>query len=390
MKKIFKTILAMIIVFSFSIPANAAMNGIDVSSWQTGINTAAIDADFVICKATEGTWYVNPDCDRQYTQAIDAGKKVGVYHFADGSGAVAEADFFVDNITGYIGDAVLVLDWESSAVWQGPWYAKTFLDRVYERTGVKPMIYMSNSVVNSYDWSVVAQDYGLWNAGYYLGYTPFYGYAPDTPLYGGTGAWTDGAAMYQYTSSGYLYGWGGPLDLNVFYGDENAWDAYASSNGTPPAPNTPVTPQEPRASVEFTYMAQTAEDGWLPAVTNLEDYAGIQGHAITGVAITANTGSVWYQVCTEYSGWLPVVTGYDINDYYNGYAGNGQRVTAVRVYYNTPDNLVAEIGYQKAQYRVSTLYDWDYYDWQYDDEITYGQDGYAGDGYGPIDAFQLF
>ena len=56
------------------------MNGIDISNWQNGINLAAVPFDFVICKATEGTHYVSPDCDRQIQQAIGLGKLVGVYH----------------------------------------------------------------------------------------------------------------------------------------------------------------------------------------------------------------------------------------------------------------------------------------------------------------------
>ena len=38
-----------------------ALRGIDISSHQEGINCAAIDCDFVICKATQSTYYINPD-----------------------------------------------------------------------------------------------------------------------------------------------------------------------------------------------------------------------------------------------------------------------------------------------------------------------------------------
>ena len=63
MKRIKKAILALILVFSFAIPlpVSAAMNGVDVSSWQTGIEVDEMSMDFVITKATEGTNYVNPD-----------------------------------------------------------------------------------------------------------------------------------------------------------------------------------------------------------------------------------------------------------------------------------------------------------------------------------------
>ena len=32
-----------------------AMNGIDISNWQKGIDLAAVPCDFVIAKATQGT-----------------------------------------------------------------------------------------------------------------------------------------------------------------------------------------------------------------------------------------------------------------------------------------------------------------------------------------------
>lgn len=221
------------------------LNGIDISAWQRGIDTAAVPSDFVIIKATQGLDYVNDDCDRAYQQAKAAGKKLGVYHFADGnSSGTAEADYFVDNIAGYIGEAVLVLDWETDAVNCGPGYAKAFLDRVLARTGIKPMIYMSGSVVNEWDWSaVVAGDYGLWVA--YYSKDSCDGYWPDAPMYP-ISDWS-GAAMLQYTSGGRLPGWGDRLDLNVFYGDHAAWDAYAGG-GTGVAPQPQPTPSGPRTA----------------------------------------------------------------------------------------------------------------------------------------------
>ena len=221
------------------------LNGIDISAWQRGIDTAAVPSDFVIIKTTEGIDYVNDDCDRAYQQAKAAGKKLGVYHFADGnSSGTAEADYFVDNIAGYVGEAVLVLDWETHAVTRGPAYAKEFLDRVQARTGIKPMIYMSGSVVNEWDWSaVVAGDYGLWVA--YYSKDSCDGYWPDAPMYP-IHYWND-AAMLQYTSGGYLPGWGDRLDLNVFYGDRAAWDAYAGG-GTGVMPQHHPAPSGPRTA----------------------------------------------------------------------------------------------------------------------------------------------
>lgn len=221
------------------------LNGIDISAWQRGIDTSAVPSDFVIIKATQGLDYINDDCDRAYQQAKAAGKKLGVYHFADGnSSGTAEADYFVDNIAGYVGEAILVLDWETDAVNCGPGYAKEFLDRVQARTGIKPMIYMSGSVVNEWDWSaVVAGDYGLWVA--YYSTDSCDGYWPEAPMYP-IHYWS-GAAMLQYTSGGYLDGWGDRLDLNVFYGDHAAWDAYAGG-GTGVTPPPQPAPSGPRTA----------------------------------------------------------------------------------------------------------------------------------------------
>jgi hypothetical protein len=40
------------------------LNGIDVASYQTGLDPAVVPCDFVIVKATQGTTYKNPDFQR--------------------------------------------------------------------------------------------------------------------------------------------------------------------------------------------------------------------------------------------------------------------------------------------------------------------------------------
>ena len=221
------------------VTASANMNGIDVSNWQRGIDVTQMqDVEFVIAKATEGVGYVNPDCDRVYHDAKESGKKTGVYHFARKGDAIAQAKYFVDHISGYVGQSVLVLDYESSAVDQGVGWAKDWLDAVYNMTGVKPVIYMSNSVVHRYDWSEVAKNYSLWNAGYYSGYNTIYGFVDNPPMRYDLGVFSDNTALYQYTSSGRLNGWTGNLDLNLFYGDAADWDTlsgYTKSEDYKPA-----------------------------------------------------------------------------------------------------------------------------------------------------------
>ena len=207
---------------------------VDEASWQDGIDNTILDCDAVIVKATQGTGYINPICDSLYQAAKSAGKLLGVYHYASGGNATAEADFFLDNIQGYIGEAMLVLDWESgeNAQWGNPNWCKEFCDRVHARTGINPVVYVQNSAV---DQVANLTDNGLWIAQY----------ADNNPMGWVDSPWntiTVNHIMHQYTSTGRIYGWSGPLDLSLFFGDANAWLAYAGATGQL-APTPQVQPQ---------------------------------------------------------------------------------------------------------------------------------------------------
>ena len=215
-----------------------ALYGTDQSKWQSNSVT---EGDFIIVKATEGLGYVDPTCDIKYQMNKKAGKLRAFYHFARpdlGNSAQAEAKFFVDNCKNYFGDAIPVLDWERSVSNVG--WAKAFLDEVFRLTGVRPWIYMSASVVNGYDWSSVASDYGLWIAGYPAKYNvknPPKPGAKELPYK--IGKWKF-AVAWQYSSSA------GTLDRNIFYGDATAWNKYAAKPATvevpAPAPEPVVVP----------------------------------------------------------------------------------------------------------------------------------------------------
>lgn len=228
---------------------------VDEASWQEGIDNTALDCDAVIVKATQGTSYINPICDSLYQAAKSAGKLLGVYHYASGGSATAEADFFLDNIQGYIGEAMLVLDWESgeNAQWGNTNWCKEFCDRVYARTGINPVVYVQNSAVEQ-----VANltDNGLWIAQY----------ADNNPMGWVESPWntiTVNHIMHQYTSTGRIYGWDGPLDLSLFFGDATAWNLYAGATGQPiPTPQVQVQVQEytqPVQSSDTTYIVQAGD-----------------------------------------------------------------------------------------------------------------------------------
>lgn len=196
---------------------------VDVASHQKGIITGSLDCDAVICKATEGTGYVNPYCDEHYQSAKASGKLLGVYHYASGGNPEAEAEFFINNVQGYLHEAILVLDWESgdNSAWGDSSWVARFCAHIVALTGINPMIYVQRSAASQ---CVGLGDYGIWLAEY-----------PDYALRG----WGDYVepnysgdyAMHQFTSSGNIAGWGDVLDLSLFFGDANAWLAYAGATG---------------------------------------------------------------------------------------------------------------------------------------------------------------
>ncbi len=221
-----------------------SMNGIDVASYQTGIDLSVVPCDFVIIKATEGNYYTNPDFARAYDQAIAQGKKVGIYHYANGIvSAETEAAYFLDTVGDRVGEAILVLDWEQGGnnAFGNPAYAKTWLDYVFQKTGVRAIIYMSKSVCYGYDWSAVAPNHGLWVAQYADNNPTGYQTNPWTDA-NGYGAWS-APAIFQYSSTGRLAGWNGNLDLNIAYMDGTAWDKYAQGENY----KAPEPAEEPTA-----------------------------------------------------------------------------------------------------------------------------------------------
>lgn len=124
------------------------------------------EVDIVMIKATQGTGYVNPACNTDWEAAKNAGKLLGLYHYAGGGDPVAEADYFISNIKNYVGQAVLALDWESgqNAAWGNAGWCRRFMDRVHETTKVWPLIYVSQSAIAQV--ANCANTCGLWVAYY--------------------------------------------------------------------------------------------------------------------------------------------------------------------------------------------------------------------------------
>jgi GH25 family lysozyme M1 (1,4-beta-N-acetylmuramidase) len=204
---------------------SATLEGIDVSHWQSAIDwskVAAAGKKFVFMKATESTNFLDPNYASYRTGAKAAGLKVGAYHFAQptttAGEAVAEADWFINQAGPQTGELRPVLDLERqnglSTVAMQDW-VKSFLGRVYQRTGVRGIIYVSPSFWKTYmgdtTWFALNGYDVLWIAHWTTAAQP------TLPASGwGSRGWT----FWQYTSSGTVAGMSGSVDLDRYNGTD--------------------------------------------------------------------------------------------------------------------------------------------------------------------------
>lgn len=263
------------------------LNGIDVSSFQAGIDLTKVPGDFAIVKTTQGIWYTNTDWKRQAKSAVDGKKLLGLYHYAEARMAASqEADFFLAAAEPYIGKACLFLDWERTdndkfGTQGGVTWVKAFMDRVHDKTGVWPLLYVQLSEVQARDWSSVAKNSGLWLAQYVVQNRS--GYKQDYS-HGSTAAWNY-PAIWQYTSGGYLKGWSGRLDLNVAYMTKEAWAAYAKGTR-----KEEPKKEEPKKDTATTLVPATVKHGSTgAAVRMLQGYLNI---TVDGKALNETVGAI--------------------------------------------------------------------------------------------------
>ena len=150
------------------------------------------------------------------------------------------------------------------------------------------------------------------------------------------------------------------IDSGVFCNDGDIIGLYTAPQKNPTVPNV--------------YYKVYAGGRWYSEVKNLDDYAGDAIHAIKGIAVKTDIGSVKYRVHTRNGHWYPYVTGYHVQDSRNGFAGDlVNDIDMVEIYYTTPAGYVT----RKAKYRVAPVGK-NYYSWQADNETGNGMDGYAG------------
>lgn len=205
----------------------AQWKGTDISVYQA---STPAGYDFYMIRAAIGKTK-DARLDQHYNQVAAWGKPYGFYYYPKPWKFTPEeeAEYFYSIVGHHKGKAIFALDWEQDALEYGPSYAKRFLDKFKELSGVKCLIYIQGSAVGNYG-SLLDADYGLWIA--------HWGVKAPTiapwPFY----------AMWQYTSND------GKLDEDLFTNDQLAtWQAYCGA--TSDSTGTVAPPAQPDASQEI-------------------------------------------------------------------------------------------------------------------------------------------
>ena len=186
--------------------------GCDISHWQND-KVDLSKYDFVIIKASEGRTGVDACLDKHYNRLHgskdgkpDSNKLYGFYHYArpENNTPEAEAEHFLSLVGHHAGYCLFVLDWEQVALRYSITWAVKWLEYVYEKTGVRPLIYCQGSYTKKLK-PVLDKGYGLWVAHYTKKPKPTIGVYPCY-------------AIWQYTSK--------PIDLNKFNGTREQFLKY--------------------------------------------------------------------------------------------------------------------------------------------------------------------
>ena len=205
------------------------IQGVDVSAYQGDIDwkkLAGQDIDFAFIKATEGSNFVDEKFQDNYKDAIDAGIRVGAYHFFsyDSSGEVQGENFIsVVDKTDNMLPPVIDIEFYGDKARNLPDVEKTkkelgiLLSKLEEHYGMKPIIYATK------------KSYDLYIANDYCDYDIWIRDVLTKPKLSDNRTWT----FWQYTSRKKLEGYIGEekyIDVNVFYGSEKEFAKYAKEN----------------------------------------------------------------------------------------------------------------------------------------------------------------
>lgn len=152
--------------------------GIDISSYQ-GNEIDALEKDrdsidFIICKATQGTTFIDPRFQQNWTTIKAKGFIRGAYHYYNSQdNPIHQAEFFINTIKDIQPtDLPPVIDIEGGSVERGQSIDEiqlsllTLLKEIESRLLVTPIIYTNTEFANEYLNNPELANYPLWIADY--------------------------------------------------------------------------------------------------------------------------------------------------------------------------------------------------------------------------------
>ena len=199
----------------------------DISKWQGNWQDTGEPIVMVKMSGGDSGLYIDSKASENYNGAVAAGRAVGGYHFAGGTDPVAEANFFMKAMQPLAENDVYALDWEIQHPDPVGW-CNTFMQTVHNAIGVWPLIYMNLNTLNSFDWTTVLNNCGLWIADW-----------NNDPS--GTVNTTHTYVMQQYSD-------GPNYDHDSWFGTVDEFKAYgyhAQPAQTQPAPQPPAPAPAP-------------------------------------------------------------------------------------------------------------------------------------------------
>jgi len=207
------------------VPVAKTIKGMDLSKYLGDflMNERACDVDFIICKATEGSYLTDPDFAERWQYMQKACGVRGAYHFYyDNGDPIKQAQHFVKVVQRFgSGDVPIVaIEHGSTTGAANPYTLQTdlmrFLQYAERTTGRRPMIYTNRQFANDYLRDPAFGKYPLWLADYSGAEEPV---LPE--------AWKDKGFTFWQRHESYAGG-ASPNELDIFNGDSAALQAFAS------------------------------------------------------------------------------------------------------------------------------------------------------------------
>ncbi|MHB1454657.1 MAG: glycoside hydrolase family 25 protein [Saccharofermentanales bacterium] len=201
------------------------VRGVDVSSYQGEIDWEILSGQnihFAFIKATEGSSFVDPNYETNFTNASKTGLRIGAYHFFsyDSSG-LTQADNFISVVAKSASMLPPVVDVEFYGDKEKNPPAKEsvqtelgdFIQAIESHYGMKPIIYATE------------KSYRLYIAGSFADCDIWIRDVISNPQLSDGRKWT----FWQYTNREKLEGYSGEetyIDMNVFSGTIEEFDGY--------------------------------------------------------------------------------------------------------------------------------------------------------------------